>query len=196
MSTRPQDIESAEKTNKAMQMRMAGFTYHQIGKALGFTKQRAHQIVTRELEAKNNETAETVSELRSLLNERYDSILARLWFKALPRPSADDKDPDLNTSYLDRILRIMEMVARLNGVDAPSQGDIDFGTISEGGSRFGLLLLRFLPEDKHNQFLEELEVYRKEEAKLLGVKSGEPKKIINNMPVIDSNSEFTEDEKK
>jgi len=166
--TGPKEIESKERREQALRMRAAGFTYDKIGKALSITRQRAHAIVKSELSLIDNETRESREEIRTLMNERYDSMIQRLWFKAMPPTTPENSNPDLNISYMSQLLRIMESQGKLNGVEAPTKAEEDWLMLQGASSKLGLLILRFVPEEDRDRFLVEMDrVIQTEQQNLL-----------------------------
>jgi hypothetical protein len=102
-----QRIEAAQRRTHALQLRVEGKTYEQIGAALNVSTQRAHAIVTEELRRLNQERAEAAAEVTRLECERLDDLHASLWDKAI--------EGDLDA--LDRIIKLMARRARLLGLD-------------------------------------------------------------------------------
>jgi len=102
-------IIAREREKRAMELRLAGATYAQIGEALGISAQAAHKAVMRALDRINEKLAEDAQKVLRLELERLDKMLLALW------PQAQRG----NQGAVDRILRIMERRARLLGLDAP-----------------------------------------------------------------------------
>jgi hypothetical protein len=100
-------IESIEKRTQAMKLRLGGATYREIGAVLGISMQRAHQIVTGEVQKSVDELGETRDEARQLEVDRLDALLMGVWTKAQRG----------NLQAVDRVLRIGDRRARLLGLD-------------------------------------------------------------------------------
>lgn len=137
----------AERENIVFEMRKAGATFEKIGAALGVSAQRVHQIFERKLREVRTQTSQNAELLRALEMQRLDDLQSFLW----------DKAKKGNATAIDRILKIMERRARLEGLDAPQRiglgGDPDappiktetrtaaeftddeLATIAAGGSR-------------------------------------------------------------
>ena len=143
-------IESLNQKQQALEMRMAGKTYAEIGTKLGFTRQRAYAIVKEELQKLNEERANTRESLRSLMNERYDAILRKLWRQS---GVTEQSDEPVDVAMLDRVFRVLDAQVKLNGRDAITDKEEAALALQSGGSRLALLVLRYLPEDKRADFM-------------------------------------------
>ena len=104
-------LVAAERRIQALDLRKAGATYQQIGRQLGYSEQRAHQIVTSELQRLNTERSEAATEVRRLELERLDAMLLGAW------PRGKSGDPKMGQFCL----AIMDRRARLLGLDAPTK---------------------------------------------------------------------------
>lgn len=102
-------IRSVEWKARAVEMRLAGHTYAQIGAACGVVPQQAHQAVTRYLEDTRAVAREHAEDIRRLELDRLDRVLA------VVGPMAEGGD----LQAVDRLLRIQERRASLLGLDAP-----------------------------------------------------------------------------
>jgi len=109
--TRPDCVAATGRRADALALRIKGLTFAGIGDALGVDTSTAYRDVRAALAATLAECAELAEHLRELENQRLDELQASLWDKALAGvlPAAD------------RILRIMERRAKLNGLDAPQK---------------------------------------------------------------------------
>jgi hypothetical protein len=104
-------IEAAERHTQALNLRKAGQIYAAIGLALGVSEQRAHTIVTEELQRLNRDRGEAGSEVLRLELERLDDLLAAVWDKARAGEAG----------AIDRALKVMGRRAALLGLDAPQK---------------------------------------------------------------------------
>ncbi|MCQ9378820.1 hypothetical protein [Methyloversatilis sp. XJ19-49] len=115
----------AARESEVFEMRKGGATFEKIGAALGVTAQRAHQIFERKLLEVRTKTGQTAEQLRALEMQRLDDLQSFLWEKARKG----------NATAIDRILKIMERRARLEGLDAPQRiglgGDPDAPPIKQ-----------------------------------------------------------------
>ncbi|NLV40573.1 MAG: hypothetical protein GXY15_05015 [Candidatus Hydrogenedentes bacterium] len=108
---RPDCAAAAGRRADALALRIKGLTFAGIGDTLGVDTSTAYRYVRDALAETLAECAELAEHLRELENQRLDEMQAALWEKALAGvfPAAD------------RVLRIMERRAKLNGLDAPQK---------------------------------------------------------------------------
>lgn len=107
----PDEIESREpryaaRKHEAVQLRIAGLSYYQIGQRIGVSEQEAGQLVRATMHAAEVADAE---KLRAMENARLDTAQARIWPKVL--------DGDLKA--VDSFVRLSARRAAMNGLDAP-----------------------------------------------------------------------------
>jgi hypothetical protein len=121
-------VRAAERRTQALDLRKQGKTFAEIGRELECSEQRAHAIVTAELQRLNARRSEQAAEVARLELERLDALLAAVW------PTAKEGEGPA----IDRVLAIMARRAKLQGLDAPDKREL-FG--SGGGP------LRFALED-------------------------------------------------
>jgi hypothetical protein len=107
----PKRVQAAERRSVALELRKAGATYAAIGKTLGCTEQRAHGIITGELQRLNAQRCEAAAEVTRLEVERLDALLLGIWQQA----KAGDGPA------IDRVLAIMARRAKLLGLDMPDK---------------------------------------------------------------------------
>jgi hypothetical protein len=88
---------------KAVQLRLAGASYEQIGQQLGFTRQHAYYLVSTAMARTRARTAETTELVRDLDLSRLDALLLGIWQTAATG----------NLLAIDRVLKIMERRASL-----------------------------------------------------------------------------------
>lgn len=93
---------------QALELRLAGHTFDEIGSHLGCRRQTAHQLV---MSALDERAAEPCEKVRALELERLDKLLAAHWRTAL----AGDSDAT------EICLKVMQRRSRLLGLDAPQQ---------------------------------------------------------------------------
>ena len=110
-------IRAAERRTRALELRKAGKTFRQIGQEMGISEQRAHRIVTQELQRLNAKRAEQAAEVIRLEMERLDTLLAGVW------PEAKSGEGPA----VDRALAIMNRRSRLVGLDAPERRELTGG---------------------------------------------------------------------
>lgn len=136
---------------KALELRMSGKTFEQIGDELGLSRQYAWRIVTEELRKMNEERVETRESLRQLMNHRYEKIMSKLWKQS--GIGSDSDDSDLDIGLLDRLMRVIEAQIKLNGLDAITDSQEAQMALQAGGSRLAMLVLQYLPEEKRDDFM-------------------------------------------
>lgn len=108
-ATSPRRIEAAEKRTRALALRKGGATLDQIVAAgLYGDKGSASRAVKQALDELPNEEA---AEMRALENQRLDALQAALWPAAMKG----------KWLAVDRVLRVMEQRAKLNGLNQPDQ---------------------------------------------------------------------------
>ncbi len=108
---RAQGIIAAERKIKSLELRKLGYSYSEIGQALGISKQTAFNDVTRELAAIKAKIAESAEDLKTLECMRLDSMMKQALMKA--------NGGDLKA--IDRVIKIMIRRANLVGLDAPKK---------------------------------------------------------------------------
>lgn len=101
----PEDADREVKKGQAFDLRIAGASYREIGKALGLSPATAHTYVTEALGEVVELNRETVERLRQVEKTRLEAVLRSLWAK---------KD---QPRYADSIIRISERLSRLEGLD-------------------------------------------------------------------------------
>jgi predicted transcriptional regulator len=102
-------VKASERASQALELRKAGATYRQIGEAMGFTEQRAHQIVTHELVRLNKDRAESAEGVRTLELDRLDAIFMGQYKQAKAG----------HQGAVNACLSIMARRAKILGLDAP-----------------------------------------------------------------------------
>lgn len=147
------DPAMAERRMKAVQLRTAGFTYRQIGKALGISHTAAHKLVMKEIREARTLTREKADEMRQMAHNRLETMVNRLWLKAMPQ----DPTQELDLYAMDRIIRLMVFHARLMGYEEPQKFQVD---INEVRVQFGVIvekIAKVIPEESAPRVLEVLE---------------------------------------
>jgi hypothetical protein len=122
-STTGEVVESAEREQQAMRLRIRGHPYRVIAAELGISIPGAFKIVKRVIERNRKEANELSDDVRDLELERLDNLLA-----IATRKAEDDED----LQAMDRVLRIAERRARLLGLDMPEKHDVQMGLTIEG----------------------------------------------------------------
>lgn len=101
-----------ENRRQALELRLAGANYEEIGTALGLGKTQAWRLVHGALQSAKKKIAEDVEKVRDIEVRRLDALLVSLWpKKADPQTAAT-------------ILKLMERRSRLLGLDAPDKREL------------------------------------------------------------------------
>ena len=108
---------AAETESKCWPLRIKGLSYQDIGRAVGVTAMGAMKACDRVLERLNKEDVENALKWRGLENARLNKLQERFWDMALAG----------NMQAADRVLRISERRAKLNGLDAPERKVLEGG---------------------------------------------------------------------
>lgn len=101
----------------ALALRCEGLTFDQIGARLGFTRQRAHQLVSNALAAVAAEQKELAEHQLAFELAQIDSVIRGM--------AAKSARGDAKAGAV--ILKAMERRAKLLGLDAPTKTDVTSG---------------------------------------------------------------------
>jgi len=120
-------LDHEENRQKCIDLRRDGKTYAQIGQEMGFTAQRAHAIITKELARIRSERQQSNEDVRDIEIERIDKLMGVCMERADP---PETKDPELlelqaenRMKAIDRAVKLMDRRAKLLGLDAPKRID-------------------------------------------------------------------------
>ena len=113
-SRQPTEAARLKRRKTALQMRIEGKTFEQIGRALGITKQAAHESVGRELELAARDNRAHAQHALQLELDRVDFVLRSL------TPAVIKSDPKAAQAYL----KAMERRAKLLGLDRPEKHEL------------------------------------------------------------------------
>lgn len=131
VETSKEKIEAIQNRTKAMELRLLGMKFREIGAAMGFTEQRAHQLVTEGLAAYAEQYTETARELFQLDLQRLDQMFALTYQRATyqpPRqPGQPYTPPEIDFQAVHASVRIMERRAKMVGYDSPRKLDLTNG---------------------------------------------------------------------
>lgn len=129
----------AIRANRALELRMQGRTYTQIGEALQCSRSVAHDYVQRALATDNARIREQRDEYRELHLQRIERLITGHWLAATRGEEREVPDLDpfgvcrlapdgskltkkvrvVDGAATDRVLRLLDREARLLGLDAP-----------------------------------------------------------------------------
>jgi len=112
--TAAQRIASAEKREKALELRKMGFSYEKIGAQIGCSKQHVHRMVTEELGKLRACNYNKAEDLRILQAERIAFALKQV-MEAINQG---------DIAAVDRLCRLLDREAKLFGLDAAIRQEI------------------------------------------------------------------------
>ena len=110
--------ETNTKAESALALRIAGTSYTNIAKALGYASATRARLAVERVLAASADSPEERDQQRVLNDKRLNRLLQSVMGKAV-----DPKDPD-HLAYNARALAITDRIMRLWGVDAPAQVQI------------------------------------------------------------------------
>ena len=64
---------------------------------------------------------------------------------------------DLRLDVVDRVMRVMDSMVKLHGIEAITQAEEESLVLRNSGSRLAMLMMRFVPEEQREQMMTELE---------------------------------------
>lgn len=133
----PDDVKRDVDAEAALQLRMQGFSYARIGKALGVSKATAWRLVTDALREVAIGTREAAEELRTLELARLDDLWRRL-YPALPSQKVGVAEARvLLRISMQRSVLLGLPIIRLQPAGGPEDdpGGVDLGRLSTGELR-------------------------------------------------------------
>ena len=116
-------LKALEKRKRALELRMQGLTYREIGAAMGCSTNQACAMVSKIIKDRAAEIDDLVRQQSDLSLMRLDSMVKALW----PKASAGDTDA------VQALIRVEERRSKLLGLDAPQriQADVDLHSLPE-----------------------------------------------------------------
>ena len=117
MPIRGQSEGAAERRHRALDLRIAGATYRQIGQQLGVSYQTAYRDVDESLSELAELQRGKAEKLREIELERLEKMTLGLWPKVR---HGDEK-------AVRALVSVMDRRAKLLGLDAPSKQDLTSG---------------------------------------------------------------------
>jgi hypothetical protein len=121
--TQPDRVKQTTETMwRAASLRAAGATFREIGEALGYDPTWVRTLVLRALEESKHESADL---MRTQEGVRLDRLQRAHWPHAVGSTAPDGvvTPPDQKAALV--ILRVMDRRARLFGLDAPVQVEVE-----------------------------------------------------------------------
>lgn len=160
------EVEIAQRRAKVLTLRVQGFALRQIAKACDCSHETVRLDLQASLSEIREESYESAEQLRTLMAMRLETIIQRLWTKALPNPTEQDKMPTPNVELLRELRSSMDAVGRLFGLAAPVKIDAKIQEQSAAmGHGLAMELLRFIPEKDRSEALAAVE-------RVLGIHTG------------------------
>jgi len=126
MPPAPKSAAAAARDAEVLKLRMDGLQFDEIGRWLGVTKQRAHQLFERGLARTRQEQADALRRLEQLrLDHLYAEALGVLRREHVVVDRGEIiKDDGPVLSAIDRLLKIQDRRAKLLGLDAPAKHEV------------------------------------------------------------------------
>ena len=120
---------------RAVELKVGGLTYRQIGVRLEVTHTRAIQLVNEALASQRTESEKTLQRLRDLEDERLDLALQNIaplltapelmLIRTLNDGSEVREDAaELRLKAVDRLLKVSQRRSELHGLDAPKRTEL------------------------------------------------------------------------
>jgi len=129
--SRPRRLLALQRQRQAFQMRLAGATEYEIAKQLGVSQPAVSQMLTRARVELSEKVRLDHEEYRSIQLQDIFQTLALLRGIIMPRKDAEGRpipqDSGAQLAAIDRLNRLHERLARLEGLDAPAKTDITSG---------------------------------------------------------------------
>lgn len=107
-SARVSAVQATQKQLDALNLRLKGLTYQEMGKELGVTAKTAHDRVLRALKHQREEFAEKADEVREQELARLDLLMQKVMDRAMAL--GDPKD-------IEAVLKIMDRRAKYLGIE-------------------------------------------------------------------------------
>jgi len=109
--TTPARLTAAQKRQKALQFRLAGYTYEQIAEVIGGSKQGAYKHVAKALATIDDDTRAYAEQVRQLEVARNERLLAAVWADALKG----------NLKAVERAMQLAKRITQVQGAEAPQK---------------------------------------------------------------------------
>ena len=123
-------INAAERRIKSIEMRKKGHTLTEIGDALGVTATTINNDIKFMLKEYNERSTEQIEQMRALENARIEHLIKSIWDEAIGDDVLKKYNDDGLVEYtsgqlksMDRVIKLLERKAKLNGLDIPSKSE-------------------------------------------------------------------------
>lgn len=136
---------------RALELRVRGLTFEQIGDELAVKATTAAGYVKRgllEAAAKREEFGETIFELEL---HRLDELTQHV--QDILETSVDE---DTQLSAADKLLKVMKRRADMLGLDAPKVHEVNLKGVMEMAQEMAQIAVTYIPEEKHPAFIAEI----------------------------------------
>ena len=144
------DVKGEDRRTEALRYRIMGYTFEQIGEAMGVARARAWELVDEEMRARSHEQQGVGNQLRMIMLERYDRMISRLWKLAYP------VDGGIDLQALDRLIHIQEHISRMCGLHEPQRVVLDIRAADNMVMTFANISLRYIPDQNREAFVAEV----------------------------------------
>lgn len=151
----PEKIRAAERRDKAWRMRIAGATVSEIGVALGISKQSASRMLRNLAEQHARLNRQTNEQHLAVRNAQIELMIGVLQKRAYK----DINEPDV--AAVDRILKAMELHAKLNGYAAPIKAQIDVRALHAHVGTVVDSIVRLVPDERVGDVIRVLEDFKR-----------------------------------
>lgn len=133
--TTPRKLTTQEQRTQGLAMRLAGYTFTQIGDNLGITDSAAHKLIMKALDETAVSNADQATALRQLEIERLDRAGVAI----------EKAVRDGHLGAIDRWIRISERRSKLLGLDAPVRTELSGA--GGGPMKQYIITAEFNPDD-------------------------------------------------
>lgn len=114
--TKPADFRAAERAAQALDLRLQGSSYREIGRRINVCPATAYNYVASALAEVRGACTEKAEELREVEIQKLDKLEAKLW-ASLERPTS----PAESARVASAVVKVAESRRRLLGLDAPQR---------------------------------------------------------------------------
>jgi hypothetical protein len=121
----PTKAQAVKRRAEALDLRIAGLTYRQIGERMGVSESRAYQLVGKALAVYRIDGTQKAEQLRAVMTAQLESLVGGLW----PQAKAGD------VKAVSTLLGVFNRLARLHGLDAPAKVQAHVGGDPYGVSK-------------------------------------------------------------
>ena len=149
--SREMDAVSVTRRARAVELRITGHTYQDIGGLMGITRQGAHELVRHELSNMVDVTREQIAGERQLEVARIEVMVKKIWPRAFPDDGSIDYDG------VRSLLRCMERKQKLLGLEAPQKHTVDMGHLQGQAALMVEMITRVIPDDSVPKVYEAME---------------------------------------